>query len=184
METEEERRRRVRMTASAASAYAAGFLSLPLFWPGGARAPPSVAASTATAAGSSIRSGSPLAIHERRASSVACLPDRGALLIAHGLPGGDATVRARPVRPSRRRCTRVTCRRAREVRDGTVLGTIAHGDRSSGVRAPASAANSDCTARFGVLPQMPVKLRSLPSGDAHEFANIGPSFRRCAERHP
>jgi len=35
---------------------------------------------------------------------------------------GDATVRARPVRPSRRPCTRVTCRRAREGRDGTTLG--------------------------------------------------------------
>ena len=29
------------------------------------------------------------------------------------VPFGDATLRARPVRPSRRPCTRVTCRRAR-----------------------------------------------------------------------
>ena len=62
------------------------------------------------------------------------LPDRGALLVAHGLPGG-ATVRARPVRPSRRRCTRVTGRRAREARDGTTPGTVTHRDRSPGLRA-------------------------------------------------
>ena len=38
------------MTASAASAYAAGFLSLPLFWPSGSHASRGIAASTATAA--------------------------------------------------------------------------------------------------------------------------------------
>jgi hypothetical protein len=51
-------------------------------------------------------------------------------------------VRARPVRPSRRLRTRVMCRRAREVRDGTVLGTITHGARSSRVRARASTPSS------------------------------------------
>lgn len=83
-------------------------------------------------------------------------------------------------RPSRRLCTRVTCRRARgSGRDGPrddhsrypVLG---------GPRAPASAADSDCPDRFGMLPQMAVKLRPLPSGDAHEFGNFRSFFRRCA----
>ena len=99
---------------------------------------------------SSIRSGSPLAIRERLASSApASRIGRSSSLMA------DATVRARPIRPSRRPCTRVTCRRARGVRDGTVLGTIAHGVRSSGVRArqrppltriarPASACSRKC----------------------------------------
>jgi hypothetical protein len=31
---------------------------------------------------------------------------------------------------------------------------------------------------------MPVKLGSLPSGDTHEFGNIGPFFRRDAQRQP
>jgi len=71
---------------------------------------------------------------------------------------GACTVRARPVRPSRRSYTRVTCRRAHEGRDGTSFGTITHGDRSpGGPRAPTSAADPDCAARFGVCPQMPVK---------------------------
>jgi hypothetical protein len=64
----------------------------------------------------------------------ASLPDRGYLLIAHGLPC-VATVCAGPVRPSRCPCRRVTCRRAREARDGTILGTITHGEGSSGLRA-------------------------------------------------
>jgi hypothetical protein len=62
------------------------------------------------------------------------LPDRGALLVAEGLPGG-ATVRARPVRPPRRRCPRVRCRRARGARDGTTPWAVTHRDRSPGPRA-------------------------------------------------
>ena len=61
------------------------------------------------------------------------LPDRGALLVAQGLPCG-ATVRARPVRPSRPRCMSGTGRRAREARDGTTPGTVTHRDRPSGLR--------------------------------------------------
>jgi hypothetical protein len=47
-----------------------------------------------------------------------------------------------------------------------------------------SAADPDCAARFDVVPQMQVKLRTLPSGDAHEFADIGSFLRRCAECLP
>jgi hypothetical protein len=62
------------------------------------------------------------------------LPDRGALLVTHGLPCA-ATVRARPVRPSRRRCPRVTGGRARQARNGTTPGTVTHRDRFPGGRA-------------------------------------------------
>src|SRR5437660_10760321 len=49
------------------------------------------------------------------------LPDRGALLVAHGLPRA-VTGRARPVRPPRRRPPRVTGGGARGARDGTTPG--------------------------------------------------------------
>ncbi len=65
------------------------------------------------------------------------LPDRGALLVTHGLPCA-ATVRGRPVRPSRRRCMRFTGRCA-PARDGTAPGMVTHSDRSPGhPRGPAS----------------------------------------------
>ena len=60
------------MIVSAASlGYAAGFLSWLVLWvgAGGAGVSRRIAASTATAAGSSMRSGSPCRARERRASS-------------------------------------------------------------------------------------------------------------------
>jgi hypothetical protein len=62
------------------------------------------------------------------------LPDRGALLVAEGLPRG-VTGRAGPVRPSRRRRPRVTGGRARGARDGTIPGAVTHRDRPLGLRA-------------------------------------------------
>ena len=56
------------------------------------------------------------------------LPDRGALLVAEGLPCG-VTGRARPVRPARRRRPRGTGGRARGARDGTTPGAVTHPDR-------------------------------------------------------
>ena len=90
------------------------------------------------------------------------------------------TFRARPiVRPVG--CVRAfTCRRAREGRDGTTAGRSLTVTVLGGPRAPASPADLDCAARFGVLPQMPVKLRALPSGNAHEFAYAGPFVGRLA----
>jgi hypothetical protein len=49
-------------------------------------------------------------------------------------------------------------------------------------------ADLNCASRFGVLAQVPVKLRALPSGNAHEFAGsptlraglgIAPAIARC-----
>ena len=112
------------------------------------------------------------------------LPDRGALLVAHGLPGG-ATVRGRPVRPSRRRCPRVTGRRARAARDGTAPGTVTHSDRSPGLRArPASPADPDRAARTGVLPPVPVKPGARPAGHAHQVGDVRPFIGGLAEREP
>ena len=56
------------------------------------------------------------------------LPDRGAVLVAEGLPGA-VTGRARPVRPSRRRPPRGTGGRACGTRDGTTRGAVTHPDR-------------------------------------------------------
>jgi hypothetical protein len=56
------------------------------------------------------------------------LPDRGAFLVAEGLPCAAAR-RARPVRLSRRRCPRGTGLRARRARDGTTPGAVTHRDR-------------------------------------------------------
>ena len=75
------------MIVSAASlGYAAGFLSPLLLSPGDGSAGVSrrIAASTATAAGSSIRSGSPCRVRERRASSAPAwrMAARSAALIA------------------------------------------------------------------------------------------------------
>jgi len=44
-----------------------------------------------------------------------------------------------------------------------------------------SSADQDGAARFGVLLEVPVKLRALHSGDAHEFADIG-SLIGCPEQ--
>ena len=52
-------------------------------------------------------------------------------------------------------------------RDGMTGGTITHGDGSIVVRARPADLDG---AAFGVLPQVPVKLRVLPSGYAHQFA--------------
>lgn len=76
------------------------------------------------------------------------LPDRGALLVAHGLPGGGMP-RCVLV-PSVRTAVRVRALRAdtREVRDGTALGTTTHGDRhrrlNSLFRAIAKVGHADC----------------------------------------
>jgi hypothetical protein len=95
-----------------------------------------VAASTATAAASSIRSGNfVLGSRALRVFGVG-LSDGLPSLVAHGgLRCGGATLRARPiVRPVA--CVRAFTRRcARERRDGTTTGTITHGDGSSVVRA-------------------------------------------------
>ena len=56
------------------------------------------------------------------------LPDRGALLVAEGLPCA-VIGRARPVRPARRRCPRGTGGRACGARDGTTPGAVTHRDR-------------------------------------------------------
>jgi hypothetical protein len=56
---------------------------------------------------------------------------------------------------------------AREGRDGTLGGTIIQGDGSSAACAPVSTADLDSAARFGMLPEVPVKLRALPSSYAH-----------------
>ena len=82
-------RRRVLVTVSAAHlAYAAGFLSWLLLSLGGGGAGVSrrIAARIATAAGSSIRSGSPCCVRERRASSApACrMAARSSALIPAG----------------------------------------------------------------------------------------------------
>ena len=61
------------------------------------------------------------------------LPDRGAFLVAEGLPGA-ATGRARPARLSPRR-PRGTGRRARRARDGPIPGAVTHRDRPPGLRA-------------------------------------------------
>ena len=108
------------------------------------------------------------------------LPDRGALLLAEGLPCA-ATVRARPVRPSRRPCTRVTGRRARGARDGTALGTVTHSDRSPGLRArqcppiarPAPAYCRRCRSSLvRVLPVMRIRsVTSAPSAGAWQSAS-------------
>ena len=104
-------------------------------------------------------------------------PDSLSLLLAHGrVLRGGVTFRARlVVRPVA--CVRAfTCRRACERRDGTTGRTITHGDGSSVIRArqrprltrmarPASAR----------LLKVPVKLRALPSGNAHQFADLRPS---------
>ena len=60
------------------------------------------------------------------------LPDGVPLILAQGrLPRGSSTLRVRPVVRPVVRVRAFTCRRAREGRDGTTLGTITHGDRSS-----------------------------------------------------
>jgi hypothetical protein len=71
-----------------------------------------IAVSAATAAGSSIRSGSPFSIRERRAFSAPA-----SRMVSRA--GMRRCVLVPSVRPSRRPCTRVTCRRARgSGRDG------------------------------------------------------------------
>ena len=64
------------------------------------------------------------------------LPDRGALLVAEGLPG-SVTGRASPVRPSRRRRPRITGGRVAGARDGTTPGRSLT-RTAPGARAPAS----------------------------------------------
>jgi hypothetical protein len=100
----------------------------------GARASRKSAASTATAAGSSMRSGKPCPARERRASSA---PACRIAARSWSLRCGRALPPCVPVpsRPSRRRCPRVTGRRARGARDGTTPGTVIHSDRPPGLRA-------------------------------------------------
>jgi len=172
------------VTVSAAFlAYAAGSLSSLVLSLGGRGAGISrkIAASIATAAGSSIRSGNPCSTRER-----ARLPRRlggwppappcswrdAVWVLAHGgMLCGDVTFRARPiVRPVA--CVRAfTCRRAREGRDGTIGGTITHGDGSSVVRArqcprltwtarPAPACSRRC--RYSFVRFIPVMRMSSP----------------------
>ena len=87
--------------------------------------------------------------------------------------GYCAMLRARPIVRPLARVRAFTCRRAREGRDGTT------GGRSLMVAAPRSSACASVPGwpgwrvRFGVLPEVPVKLRALSSGYAHEFAHIG-----------
>ena len=82
-------------------------------------------------------------------------------------------VRCSSHRSSRCLRSRVSCRRAREGRDGTTGGTITHGDGSPvPSRAPASPAHLDGAPRLAVLSQVPVELGALPSGHAHEFADF------------
>jgi len=52
------------------------------------------------------------------------------------------------------------------------------------VRASVRTADLDGAACFGVLPKVPLKLRPLPSGYAHEFAYIGSLIGGLAQSEP
>jgi len=78
-------------------------------------------------------------------------------------------------RSSRRVCTRVYVQtRARGTGRDDQRDDHSQRPLPGGLPAPAPPADLDGAARFGVLPQVPVQLRALPSGNAHEFADFGP----------
>jgi hypothetical protein len=78
-------------------------------------------------------------------------------------------------RSSRRLCTRVYVQtRARRAGRDDRRDDHSRRPLPGGLRAPVPPADLDGTARFAVLAQVPVKLRALPSGNAHEFADLGP----------
>ena len=104
------------------------------------------------------------------------LPDRGALLVAEGLPRG-VTGRARPVRASRA-----------DARAGP--GTGPPPGRSltrtapRPAHTPASPADPDRAARAGVPPPVPVQPGARPPGHAHQSGDVRPITGGLAERQP
>ena len=78
-------------------------------------------------------------------------------------------------RSSLRLCTRVYVQtRARGAGRDDQRDDHSQRPLPGGPGAPVPSADLDGAACFGVLPQVPVKLRALPSGNAHEFADFGP----------
>jgi hypothetical protein len=104
-------------------------------------------------------------------------------------PPADRVPARHPVcsshRPSHRLRTRVYVQtRARGAGRDEPRDDHSRRPLSGSLRAPPSPADLDGPARVGVLPQMPVKLGALPSGNAHQVAYFRSLVGSLAEREP
>ena len=150
---------------------------------GGGRASRNSAASTATAAGSSMRSGKPCPARERRASSApACRIAARSWSLS-----GCRAVSPGVLVPSARPAAGVRASRA-DARAGP--GTGPPPGRSltrtapGPAHPPASPADPDRAARAGVPPPVPVKPGARPPGHARQSGDVRPALGGLAGRQP
>ena len=150
---------------------------------GGGRASRKSAASTATAAGSSIRSGKPCSARERRASSApACrIAARSwSLSGCRALSPGVLVPSARPAAGVRASRADARAGPGTGPPPGRSLTRTAPGP----AHAPASPADPDRAARAGVPPPVPVKPGARPPGHARQSGDVRPVTGGLAGRQP
>jgi hypothetical protein len=156
----------------------------PVSFCGGGRASRKSAASTATAAGSSIRSGKPCPARERRASSApACrtAARSWSLRGCRALPPGVLVPSARPAAGVR--AVRADARTGPGT--GRPPGQSLTGTAPGPAHTPASPAGPDRAARAGVPPPVPVPVPGArPAGHAHQSGDVRPVIGGLAERQP
>jgi hypothetical protein len=155
----------------------------PVLLRGGGRASRKSAASTATAAGSSMRSGKPCPARERRASSApACrIAARSwSLSRCRALSPGVLVSSACPAAGLRVSWAGARAGPGTGPPPGRSLTRTAPGP----AHPPASPADPGRAARAGVLPPVPVKPGALPAGHADQSGDVRPVTGGLAERQP
>ena len=164
--------------------YAAGLVvRRPVSLRGGGRASRKSAASTATAAGSSMRSGKPCPARERRASSApACrIAARSwSLRGCRAVSPGVLVPSARPAAGVRASRADARAGPGTGPPPGRSLTRTAPGPAHT----PASPADPDRAARAGVPPPVPVKPGARPPGHAHQSGDVRPVTGGLAGRQP
>ena len=183
--------RLARVTITPRNSSGAGQSFMPLAWPcgvlfrlrGGGRASRKSAASTATAAGSSMRSGKPCPARERRASSApACrIAARSwSLSGCRALSPGVLVPSARPAAGVRAARADARAGPGTGPPPGRSLTRTAPGP----AHPPASPADPGRAARAGVPPPVPVRPGARPPGHARQSGDVRPVIGGLAGRQP